>query len=99
MRGLDFDWILANNEDTEGSRENNITGSWKGYQNLSGSSTCLWTPTVGQEEPYLLSPRLSLCPPFTRAGETGHLTVVPQAVTFLSLRCSWAPSSLSPNPA
>lgn len=46
MKGLDFDWILANNGDAEGSRENNNTGSWKGYQNLSGSSTCLWTPTV-----------------------------------------------------
>lgn len=96
MRGLDFNWILANSDDVEGSWENNITGFWKGYRNLSA---CLWTPAVGQEEPCLLSARLSPCPPFPRAGETGHLTVAPQATTFLSLGCSWVPSSLSPSPA
>lgn len=31
MEGLDFDLIPANREDAEGSRENNITGFWKGY--------------------------------------------------------------------
>lgn len=41
MEGLDFDLILANREDAEGSRENNITGPWKGFQNQSGSPTCL----------------------------------------------------------
>lgn len=49
MEGFDFDLIPANREDAEGSRENNITGSWKGYRNQSGSPTCLWTPTAGQQ--------------------------------------------------
>lgn len=86
MESLDFDLILANREDAEGSRENNMTGSWKGYQNQSGSPTCLWTPTTpttGQQAPCLLSTRLFLRLSYTGAGETGHLTVVPLAIAFL----------------
>lgn len=98
MRGLDFDWILANNEDAEGSRENNTTGSWKGYQNLSGSSTCPWTPTVGQEEPCLLSTRLSLRPPFTQAGERDPTPDRGSTVRDLSL-LGMLLGFLSPNPA
>lgn len=64
----------------QGSRENNITGSWKGYQNLSSSSTSLWTPTVEQEEPCLLSPPALPLPTLHRGGRdrtpdrgsTGH---------------------------
>lgn len=89
MKGLDFDWILANNGDAEGSRENNNTGSWKGYQNLSGSSTCLWTPTVETgralppEHPSLPVPTMGRRDRTPDRGSTGH-----DLRPFLPLGCS-----------
>lgn len=53
-------------------------------------------PQWRQEEPCLLSTRLSLCPPW--AGETGHLTVVPRAMTLGPFSPWDAPSLLAPFP-
>lgn len=99
MKGLDFDWILAKSGDAEGSRENNITGSWKGYQNLSGSSTCPWTPTVGTGSALPPEhPSVSPCAHPTH-GQERHLTVVPRAMTFVGPYSPWdAPSLLATFP-